>query len=81
MRSSTKKHSAHLVLLKVVWQDVVLAKANAAGNGLFNAHDQPEQRALPAPIGACSKSQLPHVGAPAIITRQGAKNNTAPLTI
>lgn len=51
---SAQKHRAHLVLLKVIGQDVVLAKANAAGNGLLNAHDQPKQRALPAPIGACN---------------------------
>ena len=33
---------ARLVLLKVVGQDVVLAQAEAAGDGLLNAHDQPQ---------------------------------------
>ena len=45
---------ACLVLLKVVGQDVVLAQADAARNGLLPAHDQPQQRALPAAVGTCS---------------------------
>jgi hypothetical protein len=50
------RNCACLVLLKVVGQDVVLAQADAARDGLLTVHDQPQQRALPAPIGSCSAS-------------------------
>ena len=50
------RNCACLVLLKVVRQDVVLAQADAARDGLLAVHDQPQQRALPAPIGACSRA-------------------------
>lgn len=44
---------AHLVLLKVIGQDVVLAQGDAARDRLLAAHHQPQQRALPAPVWAC----------------------------
>ncbi len=53
----------------------MLTKANAAGYGLLNAHDQSKQRALPAPIGACNTCQLPFVTicASPTIAREGGR--------
>ena len=32
----------------------MLAEADAPGDGLLAVHDQPQQRALPTSVGACS---------------------------
>ena len=44
-------HGTDLVLLEVVGVDVVRPQLDAAADRLLAAHNQPQQRALAAPVG------------------------------
>ena len=56
--ASSTEQASHLVLLKVVGHDCVCTQGHLAGDGALSAHDEPQQRALAAPIGSCRADMI-----------------------